>query len=207
MGKTSAKIRRPLWVAGLNIALALTVGSTQSFAADINSVADLLAVSDDVNYVLMVDLDLSEETSGDPSYIPNGFTGILDGGGKTISGLTKPLFDEIGGDGSAEISNLILVADTGGVTGRGILANNTYIGTEIEDVHGIGNVNGGANDDVGGLVGTQGSSGEIRSSTFTGNVSSSASVANGYGVTGGLVGTTYSPIIDSSTSGTVEGLR
>jgi hypothetical protein len=32
-------------------------------------------------------------------------------------------------------------------------------------------------------------------------------VANGYGVTGGLVGTTFSPIIDSSTSGSVEGLR
>ena len=221
MEKTSATIKRPLWVAGLNIALALTVGTTQAFATDINSVEDLLTVSGNANYVLKVDLDLSNddassaegeqladvETSGDPSYISNGFTGTLDGGGRTISGLTKPLFNVIGGDGSAEISNLILVADTGGVTGRGILANNTYIGTEIEDVHGSGNINGGANDDVGGLVGTQGSSGEIRSSTFTGNVSSSASVANGYGVTGGLVGTTYSPIIDSSTSGSVEGLR
>ena len=221
MEKASAKIKRPLWVVGLNIALALTVGSTQAFATDINSVEDLLTVSGNANYVLKVDLDLSiddassaegeqladVETSGDPSYISNGFTGTLDGGGRTISGLTKPLFNVIGGDGSAEISNLILVADTGGVTGRGILANNTYIGTEIEDVHGGGNINGGANDDVGGLVGTQGSSGEIRSSTFTGNVSSSASVANGYGVTGGLVGTTYSPIIDSSTSGSVEGLR
>ena len=223
MGKTSVKIKRPLWVAGLNIALALTVGTTQAFATEINSVADLLAVSGDANYVLMVDLDLSsddassaegeqladEETSGDPSYIPNGFMGTLDGGGKTISGLTKPLFDEIGGDGvSSEISNLTLIAnESTGVSGRGILANQTLIGTEIVDVHGAGDVDGGANDDVGGLVGTQGSSGEIRNSTFTGNVSSSASVANGYGVTGGLVGTTYSPIIDSSTSGSVEGLR
>jgi len=224
MKKLSAKVKRPLWVAGLNIALALTVGSTQAFAGNITTVAELLAVTGDLDYVLTKSLDLSTEdadgselgtqladdvTAGSSSYIPNGFTGTFDGGGFIISGLTKPLFDEIGGDGiSSEISNLTLIADElTGVSGRGILANETFIGTEIVDVHGSGNVNGGANDDVGGLVGTQGSSGEIRSSTFTGNVSSSASVANGYGVTGGLVGTTYSPIIDSSTSGSVEGLR
>ena len=109
MKKTPAKIKRPLWVVGLNIALALTVGTTQAFATEINSVADLLAVSGDTHYVLMVDLDLSsddassaegeqladEETSDDPSYIPNGFTGTLDGGGFAITGLTKPLFDVI----------------------------------------------------------------------------------------------------------------
>jgi hypothetical protein len=215
MKKLSTKVKRPLWVAGLNIALALTVGSTQAFANAINSVADLLAVSGDANYVLMVDLDLAnddassaeskqladEETSGDPSYIPNGFTGTLDGGGKTISGLTKPLFDEIGGDGdSSEISNLTLIADGSiGVSGRGILANETLDGTEIVDVHGVGDVDGGANANVGGLVGTLGT-GEISESSFTGDVT-------GTNVVGGLVGLAFGDITDSTFSGSVTGER
>jgi hypothetical protein len=201
MKKLSTKVKRPLWVAGLNIALALTVGSTQAFANAINSVADLLAVSGNANYVLMVDLDLSEETSGDPSYIPNGFTGILDGGGKTISGLTKPLFDEIGGDGiSSEISNLTLIADEStGVSGRGILANATLIGTEIVNVHGVGDVDGGVSVNVGGLVGTLGT-GEISESSFTGDVT-------GTNVVGGLVGLALGDISNSTFSGTVTGER
>ena len=215
MGKTPVKIKRPLWVASLNIGLALTVGTTQAFATEINSVADLLAVSGDANYVLMVNLDLSsddassaageqladEETSGDPSYIHNGFTGTLDGGGKTISGLTKPLFDEIGGDGvSSEISNLTLIAnESTGVSGRGILANQTLIGTEIVDVHGVGEVDGGANTDVGGLVGTLGT-GEISESSFTGDVTGTNTV-------GGLVGLAFGDITDSSFSGSVTGER
>jgi hypothetical protein len=215
MGKTPAKIKRPVWVASLNIALALTVGTTQAFATEINSVADLLAVSGDANYVLMVDLDLSnddassaegeqladEETSGDLSYIPNGFTGTLDGGGKTISGLTKPLFDEIGGDGvSSEISNLTLIAnELTGVSGRGILANETFIGTEIVDVHGVGDVDGGVNTDVGGLVGTLGT-GELRESSFTGDVTGTNTV-------GGLVGLAFGDITDSTFSGSATGER
>ena len=215
MGKTSEKIKRPLWVASLNIVLALTVGTTQAFATEINSVADLLAVSGDANYVLMVDLDLSsddassaegeqladEETSGNPSYIPNGFTGTLDGGGKTISGLTKPLFDEIGGDGvSSEISNLTLIAnELTGVSGRGILANETFIGTEIVDVHGVGDVDGGVNTDVGGLVGALGT-GELRESSFTGDVTGTNTV-------GGLVGLAFGDITDSTFSGSVTGER
>jgi hypothetical protein len=199
----------------LNIALALTVGTTQAFANEINSVADLLAVSGEANYVLMVNLDLSnddasladgeqladEETSGDPSYIPNGFTGTLDGGGKTISGLTKPLFDEIGGDGIiSEISNLTLVADEStGVRGRGILANQTLIGTEIVNVHGVGDLDGGANADVGGLVGTLGT-GEISQSSFTGDVTGTNTV-------GGLVGIAFGDITNSTFSGSVTGER
>ena len=215
MDKTPAKINRPLWVAILNITLALTVSTTQAFANAINSVADLLAVSGDANYVLMVDLDLSNddaslaegkqladmETSGDPSYIPNGFTGTLDGGGKTISGLTKPLFDEIGGDGIiSEISNLTLIADeSSGVSGRGILANETLIGTEIVNVHGVGDVNGGANADVGGLVGTLGT-GEISESSFTGDVTGTNTV-------GGLVGLAFGDITNSTFNGSVAGER
>jgi len=202
MEKLSAKVKRPLWVAGLNIALALTVGSTQAFAGNITSVAELLAVTGETNYVLTRNLDLADVTPSDSeAYITSTFTGTFDGGGNTISGLTKPLFDEIGGDGvSSEISNLTLIADEStGVSGRGILANETLIGTEIVDVHGSGNVNGGANTDVGGLVGTLGT-GEISESSFTG-------VVTGTNTVGGLVGLAFGDITDSTFSGSVTGER
>ena len=216
MEKLSAKVKRPLWVAGLNIALALTVGSKQAFAGNITTVAELLAVTGDLDYILTKSLDLSTEdvdgselgtqladdvTEGNSSYIPNGFTGTFDGGGFIISGLTKPLFDEIGGDGIiSEISNLTLIADEStGVSGRGILANETLIGTEIVDVHGVGDVDGGANTDVGGLVGTLGT-GEISESSFTGDVTGTNTV-------GGLVGLAFGDITDSTFSGSVTGER
>ena len=205
MGKTSVKIKRPLWVVGLNIALALTVGSTQAFATEINSVEDLLAVSGVTNYVLMVDLDLSNddassaegeqradvETLGAPSYISNGFTGRLDGGGRTISGLTKPLFDTIAGIGSTEISNLTLEADTVGVgvTGQGILANEVNTYTLIDNVHVIGNVIDIMNTEVGGLVGV--SDGNITNSSATGNVSGTNGVGGLVGLSGGDISNSY----------------
>ena len=221
MRKASVRIKRPLWVVGLNIALVLTIGSTQAFADPIpvSTVAELLEVSDNYNYILTGNLDLSTGdaddstpeiesadlvTIGSPTGYIDAFAGTFNGGNFTISGLTKPLFENIGGDGSTQISNLTLAADTGGLTGRGILANDAYISTYIENVHGIGNINGGASDSVGGLVGTQGYGGEIRSSTFAGNVESTSYYI--YGITGGLVGTAYSAILDSSTSGTVEGI-
>jgi hypothetical protein len=202
MNKTATKIKRPLWVAALNIVLALTVGSTQAFAGDISTVAGLLEVNGESNYVLRRNLDLSDVTPSDSAaYITNTFTGTFDGGGYTISGLIKPLFDEIGGDGiSSEISNLTLIADEStGVSGRGILANDTYIGIEIVNVHGVGDVDGGANADVGGLVGTLGT-GEISESSFTGDVT-------GTNVVGGLVGVAYGNISNSTFSGTVTGER
>ena len=232
MEKASAKIKRPLWVVGLNLALALTVGSTQAFAGNITSVAELLAVTGGSDYVLTKSLDLSTagatsnaeaiqlagvgdnvnfdgvpvledgiQAVGSTTYISEAFTGTLDGGGFTISGLTKPLFDEIGGDGvSSEVSNLTLIADEStGVSGRGILANDTLIGTEIVDVHGVGVVHGGANTDVGGLVGTLGT-GEISESSFTGDVTGTNTV-------GGLVGLAFGDITDSTFSGSVTGER
>ena len=202
MNKTATKIKRPLWVAALNIVLALTVGSTQAFAGDISTVAGLLEVNGESNYVLRRNLDLSDVTPSDSAaYITNTFTGTFDGGGYTISGLIKPLFDEIGGDGkSSEISNLTLIADEStGVSGRGILANDTYIGIEIVNVHGVGDVDGGVSAEVGGLVGTLGT-GEISESSFTG-------VVTGTNTVGGLVGLAFGDITDSTFSGSVTGER
>ena len=127
MGKTSARIKRPLWVVGLNIALALSVGTTQAFAVeDITSVEQLLGVTAGTSYVLRNDLNLAtadvnsatdgiqladDVTFGSSSYISSTFSGTVDienvltpatfdGGGFTIFGLTKPLFSAIGGMGA-----------------------------------------------------------------------------------------------------------
>jgi len=207
MEKLSAKVKRPLWVAGLNIALALTVGSTQAFAGNITTVAELLVVTGDLDYILTKSLDLSTEdvdgsepgtqladdvTEGNSSYIPIGFTGTFDGGEFTISGLTKPLFSVI--ESTGVISNLSLEADpTFGVSGRGILANESY-GT-INSVSTIGNVLSNTNS-VGGLVGYSG--GSISDSSATGNVTGPSNV-------GGLVGVTQGSISGSSSVGNVNG--
>lgn len=217
MEKLSTKVKRPLWVAGLNIALALTIGSSQAFAnggtyyiADKSDLAEIgvEVIVDDVpttprpldgDYVVTASFEV-DPTDGD-TYVTGTFTGTFDGGGLIISGLTKPLFDEIGGDGdSSGISNLTLIADElTGVSGRGILANGTDIGTEIVNVHGVGDVDGGASANVGGLVGTLGT-GQINYSSFTGDVTGTNTV-------GGLVGEAYGNILNSTFSGTVTGER
>jgi len=213
MLKTSAKIKRSLWVAVINIALALTVGTTQAFAGNITSVAELLAVTGDLDYVLTKSLDLSAEdadgselgtqladavTLGNSTYITSTFEGTFDGGGFTISGLTKPLFNVIAGDESspaATISNLALEAAGEGVSGNGILAIVTYVGTDIENVHVVGNVNGESN--VGGLVGIN-YEGTITNSSADGNVVGTNGV-------GGLIGYTSGTITNSYAIGTVSG--
>jgi hypothetical protein len=214
MEKTSAKIKRPLWVASLNIALALTVGSTQSFAVDINSVADLLAVSGNEGYVLTRSLDLSTEdadesalgtqladvvTEGISTYIPNYvdsvFTGTFDGRGFTISGLTKPLFNDLSGD----VSNLNLASVAGidiGLGTLGALARILYPGSTIDNVSFVGTVTGNG-DYVGGLVGSSG--GTITNSSATGTVT-----GNGDYV-GGLAGYSNGTITNSYASGNVTG--
>jgi hypothetical protein len=128
------------------------------------------------------------------------FTGKFDGGGFTISGLTKPLFDIIDSGSNpsvTDISDLTLeAAEEAGVTGNGILANESYIGTVIDNVDVIGNVYGDNN--VGGLVGYN--EGTISNSSATGEVF-------GFGDVGGLVGTNEGTISNSSATGSVDGIN
>jgi len=238
MGKTSAKIKRPLWVASLNIALAITVGSSQAFAGNITSVEELLRVTGDANYVLTVNLDLANddasstegeqradvETSGNPSYIGIGFTGTFDGDGKTISGLTKPLFNTLLG----EVKDLNLATEIlEGVVGNGALANTldsigivnsvTVTGnvTGVDNVGGLvglshGDITGShatvvvkGNMNVGGLVGS--SDGIITGSSASGNVNPLLPSFEGITNIGGLVGLSYGNITGSHATGDVEG--
>ena len=207
MEKTPTKIKRPLWVASLNIALVLTVGSTQAFASgpiEITDQVDLLAIGMNDSSPLSGDYVVTEsfvvEAAIGSTYVAGTFTGTFDGGGFTISGLTKPLFGVIAGDEyspAATISNLTLEAAGGGVSGAtiGILAVETYAGTDIENVHVVGNVNGESN--VGGLIGIN-FGGTITNSSATGNVVGTNGV-------GGLAGYTSGTITNSYAIGIVSG--
>ena len=197
MNSVSKRIARPFWVAGLTITLVITVGTTQAFAdTPITNQAELEAIGTDAlslagSYVVTRGFEVVGPVSGGSTYVTGTFTGTFDGGGFTISGLTKPIFTEVG-SGSV-ISALNLKADVLlGVSGRGILANDSY-GT-INNVNVTGSVAGA--DYVGGLVGT--SAGSISDSSATGDVSGTYDV-------GGLVGYSSGSISDSSARGNVNG--
>ena len=219
MISVSKRIVKPLWVAGLNAFLVIAIGSSQAFAATpIANQSDLEAIGDFLggNYVLTKSFDVAP--TDHTAYVVGPFTGTFNGGGNTISGLTKPLFAEVGSGGV--ISALNLEADpTVGVSGRGILANDSY-GT-INSVNTVGAVLSTTNS-VGGLVGYSG--GSISDSSATGDVtgpsnvgglvgaslgsisgSSSLGNVNGDVAVGGLVGDSNGPISNSSASGDVNG--
>jgi hypothetical protein len=209
MKKLSAKVKRPLWVAGLNIALALTIGSSQAFASGgtyyIADKTDLAEIGSDAapldgDYVVTENFEV--DPIGGDTYVTGTFTGTFDGGGYTISGLTKPLFEIIDGnqsDAETTISDLTLEAAEGGVSGAGILAERVYSGTVIDNVDVTGDVIGG--NEVGGLVGYN--EGTISNSSATGNVTGSNSLI--YEGVGGLVGANAGTISNSSAAVTVIG--
>ena len=173
------------------------------------------------------DLVLTNPTNS--TYVTGTFTGTLDGNGKTLSGLTKPLFDVVGTSiNGAEITNLTLVTSSGlGVQGRGVLANDLFNST-VDDVSTSGKVTSNSSADIGGVVGMSiegdiyhsstdvivSTSGEnvggfvgrtehtqIQNSTATGNVSGGSSV-------GGFVGKSYNSSIETSqSSASVSGLE
>ena len=108
---------------------------------EINSQVDLEAIGNNLttragDYILMSDLNLTPPAPEKSTYIEGTFTGTLDGNGKTLFGLTKPLFDSIGEavnindeDGNPidtiEVKNLDLgdIGDLVNVSGSGALSN------------------------------------------------------------------------------------
>ena len=129
------------------------------------------------------------------AYFDN-FSGTFAGNGATITGLTVPLFNDLGG----EVSELVLSTDSGGVSGNGVLANRVNMYTTIDEVQASGVVNG-VSEYVGGLVGLAGWNSTISNSAFTGTVTAE----NNENYVGGLVGNSNGSIIGSNTSGgTIE---
>jgi len=228
--KIGQKRKRPLRSALFIGVLAGSVFSGSGAFADvtynITSQADLEAIGKTVggsiprpvdgNYVVTESFGVGAPI--DDTYVTETFNGIFNGGGFTISGLTKPLFNAF--DTAARIFNLKLDTAEGGVTGNGILSNTASTGTEIDNVHVTGGVQG--TNSVGGLVGDN-DGGTISNSSATvnvhgnnylgglvgyngGTITNSHATRNvtGNSYLGGLVGESLGSITDSSASGDVS---
>jgi filamentous hemagglutinin family protein len=204
----------------------------------ITNEAGLLAVDSDMtgNYVLGSDISVSTNpwnplgnAAGDFAFGTTGFTGIFDGLGHDIDGLTRAnttnstgigLFGQIGDQFTPGglVQNLgITNVNLAGLSEVGALAGANF--GIVNNVHSTGTVTGGdavgpTNDDivagVGGLIGTNG--GLIRQSYSSVTVSATTgdqSFGDGLdGGTGGLVGSNIGGSIDSSyATGDVTGNR
>lgn len=128
------------------------------------------------------ELVLTAPAAGASTYIAGSFTGTLDGRGKTLSGLTAPLFDHLGTAGNgASVTDLVLEATGTSFVGHGILANDSNnVVIDTVSTEAIGVITSG-NNDVGGLVGSAVDT-KINDSSFTGEINSSGASI------GGLVG-------------------
>jgi hypothetical protein len=171
----------------------LLVGSS-SFAVDLSQENFYEAINSnpEASYILVADIDISTIDNGSPPggvTVFDNFSGNFDGGGKTISGLTTPLFNNL--EASSIVSNLTLET-LGTLSGKGILANNSETGSVVENVTASGDVDGGNASSVGGLIGN--SSSIIRNSNMSGSVESLGDSV------GGLVGYSNALIENSSTT-------
>lgn len=165
----------------------------------IGSQAELENISSDptLDYALSSDFEVLDPVSGLSHYIDGYFTGTFDGGGYTISGLTRPLFYAIGNNdvflptNGGEVSNLKLVTDDLGILGQGILANAAHTGSVIENVDVEGLVIT-QYDSTGGLVGF--SNAEISNSSANVTIQETSTVSQ----VGGLVGYSTYNITEST---------
>jgi hypothetical protein len=177
----------------------------ESSVIEINTAEDLAKIgmiwmdpdySENGNYVLMKDIDLSDFGNWKPI---DRFSGTFDGNGKTIIGLSSDkggLFNQVYTGGKIRNLTLSNVDINSASVYIGALVGRNYYGT-IENV----SVNGGsviANSMVGGLVG-------VNEGTITDSVASvNVHGVNGYA--GGMVGDNRDGRISrSSTSGEVTG--
>ena len=193
------------------------------------------------NYALANSLNAATDPTTPPSWIPigtdgasnvsnsgNGFSGIFDGLGNTISNLTISLpsgnFVGLFGASSGTIRNIGVVG--GSVSGNyyagGLVGYN--IGGTITNAYAMGAVSGGGND-IGGLVGVN-YSGAISNAYATGKVSGSGAIGglvgandaggaitgayatgavSGNSVVGGLAGINGGTISNAYATGTVSG--
>jgi filamentous hemagglutinin family protein len=212
-------------------------GSTINYTV-ITSEAGLLAVDSDMtgNYVLGTDISVSTNpwnplgnATGDFAFGTTAFTGIFDGLGHEIDGLTRTnttnstgigLFGQIGDQFTPGglVQNLgITNVNLAGLSEVGALAGANF--GIVNNVHSTGTVTGGdavgpTNDEivagVGGLIGTNGglisqSYSSVTVSATTGDQSFGDGMDGG---TGGLVGSNIGGSIDSSyATGDVTGNR
>ena len=169
---------------------ALVSFNLRAEVVEIGSAADFaekIAANPEGDYKLTADIDLA-----DAEYvtIPE-FSGTLDGGGNTISGLTVPLFGTV--SGSAQIRNIVFdganVANTTASTDSGILA--VKMDGENFVVDSISFINctiiKGSSGNAGMIAGTLTKSGTISNCSIADSCKMTAS--GNCGALGGFVGT------------------
>ena len=186
-----------------------TLGASPSFGAvDLNAefAKEDFLFAESGEYFLSDNLVIGGVSSGDTIF--GNFSGSLngskaDGGTYQISGLNKPLFNQL--LPGASISNLSISGLINSITGlpAGILATSTEttidgddstpdISTTISNVHVSGEI-GSSGNYLGGMIGIS-NGGTISNSSSATNVSSS------YNQVGGLIGASFGTSINNSTS-------
>ncbi len=207
-----------LGIAGMTVGIAQQSGlsssdlpgmGTESNPTEISNLAELLTIDDDLeaNYVLVADIDASEEEPIEPiGSVSDPFTGTLDGQGHEIVGLEidgvgfyghTGLFKAIGSGGRVESLHLIDVSADGEQNAGGIAAENdgTIEGCSVE---GTITANDSSFSYAGMITGSNSGSGAVRSSFARGTVDAEGDVA------GGLVGTHSGTIEECGAAVTVE---
>ena len=148
-------------------------------------------------YTLTEDIDLTGFLAlGDVDSYLGGLGAVFDGNSKQITGLSKPLFNEI--TSGAEAKNVTLVTAESGITATssntGVLAKSST-GT-ITNVTVSGSIDGDSNSNIGGIVG------EVSGGSVSGSTSQ-VSIIDGGDNVGGLIGsvsTNTTPSIVSITN-------
>ena len=184
--------------------LVSTLFAGSAFASDpilIANQTDLEAIAGDGSYQISESFGVGTPSNGAETYIQNTFTGTLDGAGKSISGLQKPLFDSLGP--GAVVKDLTL--NTNSLSGNTVLAK-TAMGTTqnpviIETVTVTGTVNS-SEAHTGVLVATNNGDLQISNADSSATINSDRSSST----TGGLVGqnTETMTVTSSSNSGTIN---
>ncbi len=184
------KKRVTIVVLALIVALASVGGllGVFSFASesytDISTASQLKSMSSSGNYRLTANIVLNDGTT------LSDFSGKLDGNGKTISGITAPLFESVSGS----VTNLTVTGsiDISGKTLVGALANTLSAGAVIDGCTVNVTMNGtrpSAAMVVGGIVGKAEASSEIKNSANRGNITvTGAYNAENENAMGGIVG-------------------
>lgn len=136
--------------------LSCVVEKSVTMARYISKLDDLEEISSHPSDICILTADIN--ASGLTASI-SGFTGTFDGGYYTISGLTKPLFDNLNG---ATVKNVVLDPGTNAtISGNGAICNEADGTTKIYNCGVLsGTVNGSGN--VGGLVGQINSGSSVR---------------------------------------------
>jgi len=172
-----------LVIAALALVLSLTAAASDAYT-EIRTASDLENITSDGNYKLVSDITLTKAVTIEK------FSGHFDGNGKTVSGISAPLFRELSGT----VSDLTLKGsiDVSGKTLIAPLANTLTATGKVDTVICEVTMSGSrpaAAMEIGGIVGRAKSNSVIKNSTNRGNITvTGAYNAENENAMGGIVG-------------------